>query len=437
MLEIRNATLPNDRKETILIGGPKIIVINKGVRYADAAWIDGEGLLALPGLIDPHVHFRVPGGEHKEDWEHGVRAAIAGGVTTVFDMPNTNPPLTTQKRLERKAELVGERDIDYRFWFGATNHNIHEIRKVARDPRIIGVKIYMGSSTGSLLVTDEAVLEKVFRACAKMDIIVGVHAEDETVMRLHRYSMKGRDPKIEDHCFIRHTLAEVTAVEKALKIQDKTKCRLYFCHLSTPEAVELVSSTKERGSTVYAEVCPHHLWLSDERLSGAGLSKNFYKMNPPLRSKKQMEKLRQYVCDGLVDTIGSDHAPHTREEKMSPCGRSPEGRREEYDDIPSGVPGVETTLPLMFQFVRDGKMSIERFIALTSENAAKIFGLEHKGKIEAGYDADIVLVDSNKEVPFRHQDMATKCEWTPYIGMSATGYVKFVIARGIIVGCSK
>lgn len=425
MFEIRGATLPDGSKDTLLIGGEKIIVKNKGCRYADA-WITGEGLLALPGLIDPHVHFRIPGGEHKEDWEYGVRAAIAGGVTTVFDMPNTNPPLTTQKRLDKKAEFTGERDIDYRFWFGATNRNIHEIKKVAGDPRIIGVKVYMGSSTGGLLVTDEQVLTKIFSVCNAHNLVVGVHAEDETVMRLHRYSMR-REPEIQDHCFIRHTLAEVTAVEKVLKIQDKTKCRLYFCHLSTPEAVELVSRAKERGATVYAEVCPHHLWLSDERLHGAGPSKNFYKMNPPLRSYEQTEKLRQYVCEGLVDTIGSDHAPHTREEKM----------RENYDDIPSGVPGVETILPLMFQFVRDGNMSIARFIDITSGNAAKIFGLEHKGKIEAGYDADIVLLDPSKDVLFRHQDMATKCGWTPYIGMSATGCVKSVIARGIIVKSSK
>lgn len=425
MLEIRGATLPDGSKDTLLIGGEKIIVKNEGCRYAEN-WVDGEGLIALPGLIDPHVHFRIPGGEHKEDWDHGVRAAIAGGVTTVFDMPNTTPPLTTQKRLEKKAELVGEKDIDYRFWFGATNRNIHEIKKVARDPRIIGVKVYMGSTTGSLLVTDERVLGKIFSVCAEYNLVVGVHAEDETVMRLHRYSMR-RTPELEDHCFIRHTLAEVTAVDKALRLQEKTRCRLYFCHLSTPEAVELVSRAKERGATVYAEVCPHHLWLSEERLLGAGPSKNFYKMNPPLRSKKQMEKLRQYVCDGLVDTIGSDHAPHTRKEKM----------RENYDDIPSGVPGVETTFSLIFQFVSEGKMSIDRFVRLTSTNAAEIFGLGHKGKIEVGYDADIVLADPNREVQFRHQDMATKCGWTPYICMSAMGYIKFVIARGTIVKFSK
>ncbi|MBI1888333.1 MAG: dihydroorotase family protein [Candidatus Spechtbacteria bacterium] len=424
MFEIRNTTLPGGQKETILIGGPKIVVINKDVRYADA-WIDGEGLLALPGLIDPHVHFRTPGGEHKEDWEHGVRAAIAGGVTTVFDMPNTIPPLTTQKRLERKTKLTGERDIDYRFWFGANNWNTGEIKKVAGDPQIVGVKVYMGSSTGNLLVTNEAVLEKIFRVCAENNLIVGVHAEDETVMRLHRYSMR-RAPEIEDHCFIHHMLAEVTAVRKALELQDATKCRLYFCHLTTPEAVELVSQAKQNGATVYAEVCPHHLWLSNERMSAPGPSKNFYKMNPPLRSYEQMQKLRQYVFDGLVDTVGSDHAPHTREEKM----------QKNYDDIPSGVPGVETTLPLIFQFVHEGKMSIDRFIRLTSANAADIFGLRHKGKIEVGYDADIALLDPKKEVLFRHQDMATKCGWTPYVAMRATGAVKFVVSRGTVLAAA-
>jgi dihydroorotase len=422
MFEIRGATLPDGSKDTLLIGGEKIIVKNKDCRYAQN-WIDGEGLLALPGLIDPHVHFRVPGYSHKEDWEHGARAAIAGGVTTVFDMPNTNPPLTTAKRLEKKSDLVGERDINYRFWFGATGRNASEIKKVAGDPRVIGVKVYMGSSTGNLLVTDEAVLEKIFRVCAENNLIVGVHAECEARMKNNRTYL-GYEPQVSDHCRIRDPEAEWWAVHQALRLQRKTGCRLYFCHLSTSTAVEIAAESKNAGARVYIEVCPHHLWMDDGMLFGAGPSKNFYKMNPPLREKRRhVEKLRQYVCEGLVDTIGSDHAPHTREEKM----------RERYDDIPSGVPGIETTLPLIFQFVRDGKMSITRFVEITSANAAKIFGLEHKGKIEVGYDADIVLLDPNKEVPFRHQDMETKCAWTPFIGMSGMGAVRFVILRGKVV----
>lgn len=423
MFEIRNATLPNGQKETILIGGSKIVVINKDVKYADT-WIDGKGLLALPGLIDPHVHFRVPGGEHKEDWEHGVRAAIEGGVTTVFDMPNTNPPLTSASGIEAKERVIGEQDIDYRFWFGATNNNTHELKAIAHNPRIIGVKVYMGSTTRNLFLRDESSLLRVFATCAKNDLVVSVHAESEWHIRRNIAKIrKDRDVEISDHCVIRDTNVEVYAVRRALRLQKKTHCRLYFCHLSTPEAVELVISAKERGGTVYAEVCPHHLWLSDEQLLGEGPSKYFYKVNPPLRSKKQMEKLRQYVCEGLVDTIGSDHAPHTREEKMN----------KNYGDIPSGVPGVETMLPLIFQFVAEGKMSVRRFIELTSANTADIFGLEHKGKIEAGYDADIVLLDPNAEVQFRHQDMQTKCGWTPYVAMRAKGSPKFVISRGKIV----
>ncbi len=394
MFEIRNATLPSGQKETILIGGPKIVVINKDVRCTDA-WIDGEGLIAVPGLIDPHVHFRVPGGEHKEDWEHGSRAAISGGVTTVFDMPNTSPPLTTQKRLEKKKGLVGEQDIDYRFWFGATNYNIHEIEQVAQDPRVIGVKVYMASTTGNLLVENEAVLKKVFATCARNGLVVGVHANNE----------------------------EWQAVAKALFLQQKTGCKLYLCHLSLPESVELAERAKRKGASVYTEVCPHHLYLTEEHLSCPGPSKNFYKTNPPLRTKGQAERLLAYVFEGLVDTIGSDHAPHTREEKME----------KNYEDIPSGVPGVETTVPLIFQFVQDKRLSMERFIRLTSQNAAEIFGLKHKGKLEVGYDADIVLIDPNKEIQFRHQDMKTKCGWTPFIAMRAKGAPKVVISRGKIV----
>lgn len=420
MFEIRNATLPNGQKETILIGGSKIIVVNKNCRYVDS-WIDGEGLLALPGLIDPHVHFRVPGGEHKEDWEHAVKAAIAGGVTTVFDMPNTNPPLTDARGIEAKERIIGPQDIDYRFWFGATKNNIHEIEAIAHNPRIIGVKVYMGASTGNLHLTDELSLLRVFTACAKNDLVLGVHAESEWHIRRNIAKIrKGRDVEISDHCAIRDTNVEVYAVRRALRLQQKTHCKVYFCHLSTPGSVELVAQAKTKGEPVYSEVCPHHLWLSGDMLFTPGPSKNFYKVNPPLREKSQVQRLRNLVCEGLVDTIGSDHAPHTREEKM----------RKNYDDIPSGMPGVETTFPLIFQFVSDGEMSIERFIDLTSANAATIFGLRHKGKIEAGNDADIVLVDPNQEVQFRHQDMQTKCGWTPFIAMRARGYPKFVISRG-------
>lgn len=420
MLEIRNVILPNKSKESVVIDGSRIV--NIGRNFLTEQFINGDNLLALPGLIDPHVHFRTPGGEHKEDWEHGIKAAIAGGVTTVFDMPNTNPTLTTAKRLEKKSEMVGERDIDYRFWFGATNNNLHEIKKVAGDPRIIGVKIYMGSSTGNLLVTDERVLEKIFRTCAEYGLVVGVHAECEERMLSNRRYL-GHEPQVRDHCYIRDPGAEWKAVQQAVSLQRKTGCTLYLCHLSTPTSVEIAAQAKDDGASVYAEVCPHHVWLSQEKLSEPGPSKNFYKMNPPLREKSQVEKLQRYVCEGLVDTIGSDHAPHTRKEKM----------QENYDDIPSGVPGVETILPLIFRFVSEGKMSTDRFIGLTSGNAAKIFGVERKGKIEIGYDADIVLIDRNEEVLFRHQDMETKCEWTPFVAMRAKGAVKFVISRGKIV----
>ena len=174
---------------------------------------------------------------------------------------------------------------------------------------------------------------------------------------------------------------------------------------------------------MYIEVCPHHLWLPQDKLFGPGPSKNFYKVNPPLRKELQLKKLRRYVCEGLVDTIGSDHAPHTRKEKT----------QERYDDIPSGMPGVQTILPLIFKLVQMGQMSIERFVELTSGNAARIFGLESKGKLEAGYDADIILIDPEEEVQFRHQDMETKCGWTPFIGTSGMGVVKYVISQGKVL----
>ena len=426
MYEICNVVLPNGKKKVICVAGTKFLYIDDGIRFFDDLYpdeyINGDGLLALPGLIDPHVHFRTPGHTHKEDWDHGAQAAIAGGVTTVFDMPNTNPPLTTQKRLWKKEKLVGERDISYRFWFGATNRNFHEIKKIAGDSRVIGVKVYIGSSTGNLLVTDEKILRKIFATCAENNLIVGVHAEQEACMHNNR-KLLDREPQVSDHGYIRDIEAEWWAVNQVLRLQRETGCKLYLCHLSTSGAVEIAARAKDGGASVYIEVCPHHLWLPQDKLFGPGPSKNFYKVNPPLRKELQLKKLRRYVCEGLVDTIGSDHAPHTRKEKT----------QERYDDIPSGMPGVQTILPLIFKLVQMGQMSIERFVELTSGNAARIFGLESKGKLEAGYDADIILIDPEEEVQFRHQDMETKCGWTPFIGTSGMGVVKYVISQGKVL----
>jgi len=422
MYQLTNVALSTGGITDILIDGSKITRIGKGPSHFE--FINALGLLAVPGPIDPHVHFRVPGGKYKEDWKTGQMAALRGGVTTVFDMPNTWPPLTTAEGVKRKLGCITKPImLNFRFWFGATSNNLVEIRKIANDSNlkqyIVGVKVFMGSSTGDLLVTDEKILRNIFRVCVECDFVVAVHAENEEVIRRNRIDLS-QQPLISDHSLIRDTESEVVSVVKALRLQKETGCKLYFCHLSTPEAVKLAKEAKDRGAEVYVEVSPHHLWLTDEKL--LSFDGALFKINPPLRSRMQVERLREFLCeDGFIDTVGSDHAPHTLREKLDSF---------DYDQIPSGVPGVQTLLSLIFNFVSEGRMSLERFIDLTSKNAARIFGLKGEGEIAVGNNANLVLIDPNREMSFSHGDMASKCKWTPYHGMKAKGVPVAVVSFG-------
>jgi dihydroorotase len=419
MLKIRNVQLPDDKRVDIIIDGSKIKSVGEVIPSEEG--IDGTGLIVIPGVIDPHVHFRIPGGGHKEDWETGSAAALRGGVTTVFDMPNTWPSLTTRKRLEEKREIVSATSkIQARFWFGATKNNLDEIVAVSHEPDIIGVKVFMGSSTGDLLITEENDLRRIFSICAENNLVVGVHAEDEKRMRARRLAL-GPEPLVKNHYLIRDTLVEIFAVKAALSIAKETGCLLYLCHISTPESLKLALDAKEADLPVFIEVTPLHITLEKSKLQGD--NGGYFKMNPPLRTAEQVARLGEFVCNGFVDTIGSDHAPHTRAEKQ----------KEKYDEIPSGVPGVETLLPIMFNLVVEGKLTLERLVSLTSAKAAKIFGLNSKGKIEPGYDADLVLIDPNQTITIRNEDMASKCGWTPYDGMMVKGIPKITIIGGKIM----
>jgi len=388
--------------------------------------IDAHNLIALPGLIDPHVHFRTPGNEEKEDWDHAERAALLGGVTTVFDMPNNNPPTTTLKALEEKIALIGKRKIDYRLWFGATENNEDEIKKIAGHPMIIGVKIYMASTTGNLLVKDPVAIKRIFTLCKELKLIAGVHAEDEN-MRIVNISELGRAPTVHDHCLIRNSSVELEGVRLALRLQGETGCVLYLCHISTPGAVELACAAKKEQRPVHIEVCPHHLWLNDHYTKGKDAG--FFKMNPALRTTEEQRKLHYYLCEpNCIDTIGSDHAAHTKEEKQ----------KELYDDVPSGVPGVQTLFPLTHKFLSRGYITMDHFLDLTGRNAARIFGLSgHKHFVAAGYDADIVLVNPRHKTTLINEDMATKCGWTPFNNFSSHIVPHSVITRGTYIDLQK
>jgi dihydroorotase len=372
--------------------------------------IDAKGMIVLPGLIDVHVHFREPGDIQKEDFLTGSRAAAAGGVTTVLDMPNNKPPITNAAALEDKRELAKKSIVNYGFYFGATSNNIDEIKKAKN---IAGVKTYMGSSTGNLLVTDDSALGRIFSSGE----LIAVHAEDEEMMLKNAERYKN-EHNAEIHGKVRSQECAAAAVKKAVDIAKKYNTKLHICHSSTEEEMRLIAAAK-KDANISCEVTPHHLFLTAAAMRKLG---NFAKMNPPLRSKSDVEALWKGISRGVVDIIATDHAPHTIEEK-----------EVDYWKAPSGVPGVETMLPLLLNAVNNNILSLQQLVKLTSENPAERFGIKNKGKIIARADADLVIVDMKKEKTIKNSEIVSKCAWTPFDGWKVKGRVIATIANGEII----
>ena len=366
-----------------------------------------ENIVTLPGLIDPHVHFRTPGSGHKENWITGARAAIAGGFTTVIDMPNNDPQAIGRAALAEKRKIIDEQlrqtGIPLRryFYLGATADNSNEFKKT-RD-EIVGVKLFMGASTGNLLVDRLADQEKIFQRAAKLDLLVAVHAEDENEIQKQKNIIT--NPTVADHSKIRSREAAVKAVTQAIELAKKYNTRLYICHVSTKEELEIIKQAKKQGVKIYAEATPHHLFLDESAYEKLG---TLAQMNPPLRSPTDCAALWQGIGDGTIDTIGSDHAPHTLEEKS-----------ELYPASPSGVPGIETTLPLLLTAHRAGKITLEKIIELTRGNPQKIFNLPKNN--------DQIIVDINMEKEVKNANLKTKCGWSPFAGWKLVGWPIAVI----------
>ena len=426
MLEIRNALLAEGCIRNIQIKEGKIAGISSEPVYEEGEIFDVRGCYVLPGLVNLHVHFRVPGQSHKETLATGTEAALRGGATTVAMMPNTRPPIADQKSLSiiegiiRDFQSKNPRAINYQLWFGATADNSHLFKEVARHPMVVGVKLFMSSAEGALLVKEVKLLRKIFASCAEAGLPLAVHAENEWRIQAN---LKRWDYPIlvNDHSFIRDPKAETAAVRLALKLQKETGCRLYLCHLSLVESIELARIAKENGQDVWVEVCPHHLFISQHRLTGH--KGELYKINPPIRDARQVLNLQEYVLrKDVVDVIASDHAPHLMEEKL----------HMRYRKIPSGVPGLQELCPLVFNWVCEGKMEPERFVALTSGNPAILARLGSKGRLALGCDADLVIIDPAATTAFRNIDMASKCGWTAYKGMKAVSKVVATIVKGKI-----
>jgi dihydroorotase len=373
-----------------------------------------QGFL-IPGLIDSHVHFRFPGMTHKEDWASATAAAIAGGVTTVLDMPNTVPPLTSRHLIEEKTAAVKKNALcNFGFHFGATTDNASELRRLEG---VASIKVFMGSSTGSLLVTNPVVLERIFKIAKKKDFLVTVHAEDEAVIseNLKKAKWNGKN-SAKFHNEIRPPFSEKIAVEKALKLQKKIGNKIHFLHISTEDGLALIGEAKKDRPGISCEVTPHHLFLTEDNIEEL---ENFGKINPPLRSKQDQKSLWKGIESGIVDCIGTDHAPHTIEEKQKP-----------YFEAPSGVPGVETMLPLLLDAVAKEKISMAKIVELCCENPARIFGLQKKGRVQEGFDADLVLVNLKDKTIIKNENLKTKCKWSPFNNWELQGKIEKVFLSG-------
>jgi len=398
------------KKVNILIIGEKIVGISESSFEGDDV-IDCKGKWILPGCIDPHVHFRCPGMEYKEDWITGSQSAVSGGVTTVLDMPNTNPPTSTVKRLLEKRELVKKDSIvNYGFHFAALIDNIEEIENVKN---IASVKVYFGSSTGNLLVNDHSYLDRLLKV-TKYPICF--HAENEEIIKGNEDKYRAEaiyNPLI--HGKIRSEYAAEMAVREILELTKDYNNKIYFCHTSTRKEIELIE--KARASReVYCEATPHHIFLNEEILKKIG---NYAKVNPPLRKEEDRVYLYNALLNNKIDTIGSDHAPHNKLEKEN-----------EYFEAPSGMPGVATLVPLLLSEVYKGKLSISQFVKLTSNNTATIFSIRNKGEIKLDYDADIIVVNPNEKYKIKSDFLFSKANWSPYENWELCGRIEKTFVLG-------
>jgi dihydroorotase len=373
--------------------------------------IDAEGLTLLPGVIDPQVHFREPGLEHKEDLFTATCACAKGGVTSFLEMPNTRPLTTTQQALDDKLQRAQNKClVNYGFFIGATAENLPDLLLANPTP---GIKIFMGSMHGQLLVDQQEVLEAIF---AKGERLIAVHAEDQARINQRRQEFADiHDVAV--HSQIQDNQAALLATQQALKLSEKYQRRLHILHMSTAEEAELLRQHKP--SWVTAEVTPQHLFLNTSAYEKIG---TLAQMNPPLRSPHDNEVLWQALHDGVIDFIATDHAPHTLEEKAQP-----------YPNSPSGMPGVETSLPLMLTATAQGRCTLAQVVNWMSTAVAKAYGIPNKGAIAPGYDADLVLVDLQTYRPVLREEILSKCGWSPFEGWNLTGWPAYTIVGGELV----
>ncbi|WP_338740846.1 dihydroorotase [Haloplanus salilacus] len=408
---VRNATLADGRVRDVRVDGGRIDTVGIDLD-GDGRTIDADECLLLPGAVDVHVHFREPGAPHKETWRTGSRSAAAGGVTTVVDQPNTDPPTTTGTAYDQKELLARESLVDFGINGGVTAD--WDPETLFDRPIVALGEVFLADSTGDMGIDGDLFADAVARA-ADAGVPVTVHAEDATRFESGVHgtgSGTGRNADADPWSAYRTAEAEIVAVERAVEIGVDAGARLHVAHTSTPEAVDIVADAPDR---VTCEVTPHHCLLSRADLNELG---TFGRMNPPLRSEERRAALYDRIVDGRVDAVATDHAPHTRAEKETTLW-----------EAPSGVPGVETMVPLLLAETLDGPLTVERVRDLTATTPAETFGLVDKGRIEAGRDADLALYDLDRPRPVRGERLHSNCGWTSFEGRSAV-FPEWTTVRG-------
>ena len=422
---IKNAKIVNEGKifeGDVLIENDLIVEISESIsaKSSECKIIDAEGNYLIPGAIDDQVHFREPGLTHKGDIESESRAAVAGGITSFIEQPNTIPNAVTQEILEQKYQLASNNSYaNYSFMMGGTNENLEEILKT-NPKNVAGLKLFLGSSTGDMLVDNSESLEKIFSATK---LLIAVHSEDETTVKanLEKYKLiYGDDIPVEFHPQIRSVEACYKSTERIVKLAKKTGARLHVFHLSTAKELEFFTNKiplEEKQIT--AEVCIHHLWFSDEDYKTKG---NFIKWNPAIKSVDDRKALWEALNDGRIDVIATDHAPHTLEEKNQ-C----------YTKAPSGGPLVQHAVVAMFEAYHQGKISIEKIVEKMCHNPAKIFKIEKRGFIKEGYYADLVIVNSGLPWSVKKENILAKCGWSPFEGFTFKSRITHTFVNGQLV----
>jgi dihydroorotase len=391
----------------LLVSGGKIVDINPGPNTSCDERIDATGLYVLPGVIDDQVHFRQPGLEHKEDLAHATRACAKGGVTSFLEMPNTKPTTTTVERLHQKLDLAAQHClVNYGFYMGATPSNVEELKQARRTP---GIKIFIGSSTGDLLVDQQEALEQIF---AETTLPITAHCEDEATVRANAERLAGiHDVAV--HSQIRDHEAAMIATRRAISLAKRHRHRFHVLHVST--AAEVAEIRNHEG-LITAEVCPHHLFFSVDDYPRLG---TLIQMNPSIKFRSDNEGLWQALLDGSIQVVATDHAPHTWEEKQ-----------QAYPASPSGLPAVENSLALFLNQVNRGRCRIEQVVRWMCEAPAAVWNLKDKGYLRPGCDADLVLVDLHAQRTIRHQNQQTKCGWSPWDGETLTGWPVMTMVGG-------